>query len=413
MQPVALRIDPRPVAQVVATMLQAFRRAGAGLASSPSVTDTTYENRTGPGNSSPKAGLHLPAPVHPQTSASTPGEHRTPIRAPGEGPAVGLATGADPHAGSRPGDLRHPDGQPTRFQAPGGGGVIAEGRSGLRLGGLALVALGSGLAPVGGLVRVDRYFTHRRRWSLQPRGFQRPFVVGTQGHDVPGRVALLARPPPGRQAHQGAQRATALSLAGGVRLRRPRGHRFRSGSRGARRRAPGLHCLRTNGQRLWSGSALRRAPVAFPQAQLWRSLERAIAVGPLEPWASARFAAQSSLHWSVCVWSLPNLQKLLAHRPNAPYRSPHAASRLASESAQPTSRLHQLGGILGQPAEAGAEPNEWLPRSHRLCGAGRTRALARSAGLWSVRPAALAALHRRARLPRLVCMQLAPPRTGR
>src|ERR1041384_1736214 len=155
MQPAALRIDPRPVAQVVATMLQAFRRAGGCLRWPPSAAGTAYENRTGPGNPSPKAGLHLPAPVHPQTSASTPGEHRTPIRAPGKGPAVGLAVGADTYPGSRLGDLRHPDGQSTRFQAPGGGSVAAKGRSSLRLGGLALVALGSGLAPFGGPVRVD------------------------------------------------------------------------------------------------------------------------------------------------------------------------------------------------------------------------------------------------------------------
>ncbi len=48
--PAALRIDPRPVAQVVATMLQAFRRAGARSSSPPSVTRAAYENRTGPGN---------------------------------------------------------------------------------------------------------------------------------------------------------------------------------------------------------------------------------------------------------------------------------------------------------------------------------------------------------------------------
>src|SRR6266700_5977670 len=200
MPPAALRIDPRPVAQVVATMLQAFRRAGASLASPPSAAGTAYENRAGPGNPSPKAGLHLPAPVQPQTSASTPGEHRTPIRAPGKGSAVGLASGADPHPGSRPGDLRHPDDQPARFQTPGGRSVVAEGRSGLCLGGLALVALGSGLAPFGGLVRMDRHVADRRRRRLRPRGFQRPFALGTQGYDVPGRTALLARAPPGRQA---------------------------------------------------------------------------------------------------------------------------------------------------------------------------------------------------------------------
>src|SRR6266478_3425085 len=111
MQPAALRIDTRPVAQVVATMLQAFRRAGVCLASAPSPA-TAYENRTGPGNPSPKAGLHLPAPVHPQTSAPTSGEHRTPIRAPGEGSAVGLARGAHPRPGPRPGTLGYPDGQP-------------------------------------------------------------------------------------------------------------------------------------------------------------------------------------------------------------------------------------------------------------------------------------------------------------
>src|SRR5258708_37974214 len=140
--PAALRFDPRPVAQVVATMLQAFRRAGAPLPSPPSVACAAYESRADPGHSPPEAGLHLLAPVHPQTSAPAPGEHRTPIRASGKGPSVGLATGADTHPGSRPGDLGHPDGQPTRFQAPSGGGFVAESRSGVRLGGLAPCALG-------------------------------------------------------------------------------------------------------------------------------------------------------------------------------------------------------------------------------------------------------------------------------
>src|ERR1017187_680418 len=323
--PAALRIDPRPVAQVVATMLQAFRRAGVRLPPPPPAASPAYEKRLGPRNSSPKAGLHLPAPVHPQTSAATPGEHRAPIRAPGKGPAVGLAARADTHPGSRPGDFRHPDGQPAGFPALGGGSVVAEGWSGLRLGGLALIALGFRLAPFGGLMRGDQHFAHRRRRRLQPRGFQRPFAVGTQGYDVPCRTALLARPPPRRQAQQSAQRTTALSLACGVRLRRTPGHRSRSRPRGAGGRAPVLPSLRTNRQRLWSGSALCRAPIAFPQAQLRQSLARAVAVESLEPWPSAVFAAQSGICRRVCVRSIPKLQELLAHWPDAPYRSPQAA----------------------------------------------------------------------------------------
>src|SRR5512140_3787993 len=100
--PAALRIDPRPVAQVVATMLQAFRRAGLRSPPLPALASTAYEHRADPGNSSPKAGLHLPAPVHPQTSAPAPREHRAPIRTPGQGPATGLVTGAHTHSGSRP-----------------------------------------------------------------------------------------------------------------------------------------------------------------------------------------------------------------------------------------------------------------------------------------------------------------------
>ena len=146
MQPAALRIDPRPVAQVVATMLQAFRRAGAGSAGSASVPNTTYENRADPGNASTEVGLHLPAPIHPQASPSAPGEHRTSVRAQGQGAATGLASGTDPHSGSRPGDLGHPDGQPTRFPTTRVAGLIAESRSGLCFGGFPLVALGLRLA---------------------------------------------------------------------------------------------------------------------------------------------------------------------------------------------------------------------------------------------------------------------------
>src|ERR1043166_9384483 len=220
MQPAALRIDPRPVAQVVATMLQAFRRAGACLASASLAPSTTYEKRTDPGNPSPEAGLRLLAPVHPQASPSTPGEHRTPIRAEGQGPAIGLADRADPHPGSRPGDLWHPDGQPTGFQTPGGRSVVAEGWSRVRLGSLALVALGFRLASFGGLVRVDRNFADRRGRHLQPRRLQRSLALGAQGDAVSGRTALLARPPPGRQTQQSAQRTASLSLACGIRLRR-------------------------------------------------------------------------------------------------------------------------------------------------------------------------------------------------
>src|SRR6266478_7881869 len=144
MQPwAALQIDPRPVAQVVATMLQAFRRACACLPAPPSVASAANENRTGPGNSSPKAGLHLPAPVHPQTSASASREHRATIRVAGKSPAIGLATRADTHPGSRPGDLGHPDGQSPRLPTPGGRGLVAEDRGGVRLGGFPLVAFGS------------------------------------------------------------------------------------------------------------------------------------------------------------------------------------------------------------------------------------------------------------------------------
>src|SRR6267378_1778804 len=221
MQPVALRIDPRPVAQVAATMLQAFRRAGVCVALAPSTPGTAYENRTDPGNPSPKAGLYLSAPVHSQTSASTPGEHRTPIRPPGESPAVGLALRKDPHPGSRPGDFRHANGQPARFQTPGGRSVLAEGWGDLRLGGLSVVALGFRLASFGGLVRVDRHSADRRGRRLQPRRFQRPFAVGTQGYYVSGRTAFLARPPPRRQTQQSAQRTASLSLACRIRLPRP------------------------------------------------------------------------------------------------------------------------------------------------------------------------------------------------
>src|SRR5438094_6487901 len=141
MQPVALRIDPGPVAQVVATMLQAFRRAG-GPGCLPSAPVAAYENRNGPGKPSSEAGLHLPAPVHSPASAPAPGEHRTPICAQGQSPAVGLATGADPRSGSRPGDLRHPDGQPAGLPAPDGGGVVAASWGRIRPGCLAPVALG-------------------------------------------------------------------------------------------------------------------------------------------------------------------------------------------------------------------------------------------------------------------------------
>src|SRR5438552_15893567 len=154
MAPVAaLRIDPRPVAQIVATMLQAFRRAGVP-ACLPASAPAAHENRNHPASPSSETGVHLPAPVHPQASASTPGEHPAPICAQGQSPAVGLATGADTHPGSGPGDLRHPDGQPTGLSAPGLGSVPAESRRRIRLGGLTLVAFGSGLASGGGLVQL-------------------------------------------------------------------------------------------------------------------------------------------------------------------------------------------------------------------------------------------------------------------
>src|ERR1039458_10153901 len=132
MQPAALRIDPRPVAQIAATMLQAFRRAGARLSPPPSVAHAAYENRNATGNSSPKAGLHLSAPVHAQTSAPTSGEHRTSIRAAGQGPAIGLASGANPPPGPRPGPLGHPDGQPPGFPALGRRSFAAESGRGVR-----------------------------------------------------------------------------------------------------------------------------------------------------------------------------------------------------------------------------------------------------------------------------------------
>jgi hypothetical protein len=88
----------------------------------------------------------------------------------------------------------------NQFQNIGSGSLDGAGGCGFCVGGIAAGTLESGLASIVGIVCTHRYAGNRRRWLLQPGGFQRRPSVGIEGDDGSGRTSSVARAPPWWQA---------------------------------------------------------------------------------------------------------------------------------------------------------------------------------------------------------------------
>lgn len=270
----ASQLDLDSAGMLVANFLQSWRRSGLALTpprqpSSPPTYD--LEHPTSP---PPEDGLRLPAPIHDGPGLPSSGEHSAAVCLERASPGIGLEARPDPGPGRGPGDLRRADEQPPGFQDLGCRCVAGQSRSRLRLGSFALIALVQRLASVAGDLLPDRNLDRRCRRLLRSRRFQRPVVARTQRDHVPGRTALSARAPPGRQAQQSPARRTAFSAAGGLCLWRGTRQRV-AGSRCASptRRATGLHLISANRQRLRGRAPLPPAPAKFSPARLWRRLE--------------------------------------------------------------------------------------------------------------------------------------------
>ena len=161
-------------------------------------SDERQDHRTAPA----QASVCVHTPVNSGSGASSSGEHAAPVRASGAGVGTGMERECDPGARSGPGPLGT-DGRSGGLQDPGGGRVDGTGGSGVCPGGVATGPLQRRLAPAATTLRVHRHTGHRCRRLLQPCRLQRRAIARPQGHHGASRTALLARPPPGRQAEQG------------------------------------------------------------------------------------------------------------------------------------------------------------------------------------------------------------------
>src|SRR5438552_2287353 len=207
------QLDLDSAGMLVANFLQSWRQAGLALPPATPKQPSRHElqNPTAP---SPEDGLYLPAPIDHGASLSSPGEHPTPVCLEGSSPGTGLAAGADPGLGCGPGPVGHADGPAARFPDSGGRCVSGESGCGLRIGGLALLALLQRLASLAGDLLVDRNPDRRCRWLLRSGRFQRPTPPRAQRHHVASGVAFYPRAPPGRQTPQGPTRRTAFPPSG-------------------------------------------------------------------------------------------------------------------------------------------------------------------------------------------------------
>src|ERR1035438_5458907 len=210
----ASQLDLDSVGNLVANLLQSWRRAGLTLHTPPQTPETPYDDLKNPSTTSTENGVCLPAPIHDGPSFSSPGEHPKAVCLEGQSSGTGLDARPDQGAGCRPGDLGHPSEQPPGFQDAGGRCVAGKSGGGVRLGSVALIALVQRLASLAGDLLPDWNLDCRCRWLLRSSRFQRSIVAGAQRHHVPSRTAFPARAPPGWQAQQGPTWRTALSAAG-------------------------------------------------------------------------------------------------------------------------------------------------------------------------------------------------------
>src|SRR5215469_7228352 len=160
------------------------------------VADEFHDQRTTP----EQVGVRVRAAVDDGAGASSPGEHGAAICSATQGSGVGLERASSAGPGSRSGQVGSPDDGAGGLQDAGSGSLDGTGGSGICAGGVAAVALQSGLASVVGVVCSHRHAGDRRGWLLQPGRLQRRTAVGLKGYDGSGRTSFIARAPPWWQA---------------------------------------------------------------------------------------------------------------------------------------------------------------------------------------------------------------------
>ena len=357
--PAALRIDPRPVAQVVATMLQAFRRAGVRLPPPPPAASPAYEKRLGPGNPSPKAGLHLPAP---QSTLKQVRQHQESTERQYALREKALQLGWPPERilildrdlgisgtqmANRP-DFQHLVAEVSLQKV---GAVFALEASRLSRSDLdwhRLVDLCGWTSTL--LIDEDG--------AYNPGDFNDRLLLGLKGTMSQAELHFL------RVRLQGGKLSKARK--GQLRFPLPVGFVY----------AEPQGIVLDPDQEVQG--AVRLVFTTFGQT--------ASAYGVVQHFAEHQLLFPKRSYGRVwhgqLRWSRLNHGRVLCLLRNPAYAGayvfgryrscksfsptgqmhhtvrPRPLSRLASESAQPTSRLHHLGGIPGQPAEAGAEPNQ-------------------------------------------------------
>ena len=144
---------------------------------------------------------------------------------------------------------------------------------------------------------------HRWGWLLRPCGLQRRTVARAQGHHGASRVALLARPPPGRQAEQGQE--------GELRVPLPVGLCYDAQGRCSWIRMkkyvapwPGLSAVPGNRQRPRGDAMVRRHQSAFPSAAMVACGTASSIGGTSDLRPDVGYLKNPSYAGDVCLWPI-------------------------------------------------------------------------------------------------------------
>src|SRR5260221_14259771 len=195
LHPAVAALDFAKAGAIIANMIESYLAAGVPPSDPEGPDDNDIEDQ----RPTPVAGsLHLHSPVDAGTSSLQPGEHGAPVQSEEQGRATRLEPGAypDPRPGSGP--VRGADDPSRGFQGPGRRCGDGPGRCDLLLGGVALGALQSGLAPTAGAVRHRANAGDRRGWLLRPGRVQRRASARDERDLRAGGAAHHPRAPPRR-----------------------------------------------------------------------------------------------------------------------------------------------------------------------------------------------------------------------
>src|SRR5947209_10420845 len=246
--------------------------------------------------------LHLPTPVDTGASAPPSREHGAPICPAREGAGTGLERFGHPHSRPGSGDVGSTSNGAGRLQDPGRGGLDGSGGRGVCAGSLATGALEFRLASLAGVMCAHRDAGDRRRWLLQPSGFQRRPAAGVKGADGSGRASFFTCAPPGWQAQQSQERRVAFPTPGGVLLRRRKPNHPGLGRRGAGCRGLGISSLSRDRYGLCRDATICGKRITIPQALLRWGLGWPDPMGSSDAQPCAGPAQEPVLCREVCLW---------------------------------------------------------------------------------------------------------------